>query len=47
DTRRSNIEGVNLDEELVKLTSYQQAYAASARMIKAADEMYQTLLNAI
>ncbi|MBN8649043.1 MAG: flagellar hook-associated protein FlgK [Caulobacterales bacterium] len=47
DTRRSNIEGVNLDEELVKLTSFQQAYAASARMIKAADEMYQTLLNAI
>jgi flagellar hook-associated protein 1 len=46
-TRRSNIEGVNLDEELVKLTSYQQAYSAAARMIRAADEMYQALLNAV
>lgn len=46
-TRRSNIEGVNLDEELIKLTSYQQAYSAAARMIKAADEMYQSLLNAL
>jgi flagellar hook-associated protein 1 FlgK len=45
--RRSNVEGVNLDEELVKLTSYQQAYSAAARMIRAADEMYQALLNAI
>lgn len=47
DARRSNIEGVNLDEELVKLTSYQQAYSAAARMIRAADEMYQALLNAV
>lgn len=47
DARRSNMEGVNLDEELVKLTSYQQAYSAAARMIRAADEMYQALLNAV
>lgn len=46
-TRRSNSEGVNLDEELVKLTAFQQAYSASARMIRAADEMYETLLNAV
>lgn len=46
ENRRSNVEGVNLDEELVKLTSYQQAYAASARLLKAADDMYETLLNA-
>jgi flagellar hook-associated protein 1 len=46
-TRRSNVEGVSLDEELVKLTSYQQAYSAAARMIRAADEMYQALLNAV
>jgi flagellar hook-associated protein 1 len=45
--RRANVEGVNLDEELVKLTSYQQAYSAAARMIRAADEMYEALLNAI
>jgi flagellar hook-associated protein 1 len=47
DQRRTNKEGVNLDEELVKLTTFQQAYAAAARMIQAADEMYDTLLRAI
>jgi flagellar hook-associated protein 1 len=45
--RRANVEGVNLDEELVKLTSYQQAYSAAARMIRAADEMYEALLNSV
>jgi flagellar hook-associated protein 1 FlgK len=47
EARRSNVEGVNLDEELVKLTSFQQAYAAAARMIRAADEMYEALLRAV
>ncbi len=47
DARRSSVEGVNLDEELVKLTSFQQAYSAAARMIRAVDEMYQTLLQAV
>lgn len=47
DARRASLEGVNLDEELVKLTSFQQAYSAAARMIRAVDEMYQTLLQAV
>ncbi|GIU66220.1 flagellar hook-associated protein FlgK [Candidatus Phycosocius spiralis] len=47
DARRANVEGVNLDEELVKLTTFQQAYSAAARMIKAVDEMYDTLLQAV
>ena len=47
DARRSSVEGVNLDEELVKLTSFQQAYSAAARMIRAVDEMYQTVLQAV
>jgi flagellar hook-associated protein 1 len=46
-TRRSNVEGVNLDEELIKLTSYQQAYAASARMMTAVEEMFDALLRAV
>jgi flagellar hook-associated protein 1 len=46
-TRRSNVEGVNMDEELIKLTSYQQAYAAAARMMTAVDEMFETLLRAV
>ncbi len=43
-TRRSSSEGVNLDEELVSMTTYQQAFNASARLITAAKEMYDSLL---
>jgi flagellar hook-associated protein 1 FlgK len=44
DSRLSSFEGVNMDEELVNLTKYQQAFNASARMITAASQMYDTLL---
>ena len=44
-SRRSASEGVNLDEELVNLTTYQQAYSASGRLIQAASDMFTTLLN--
>ena len=47
DARQSNYEGVNLDEELVLMTTYQQAFNASARMIQAARDMYDTLLGMI
>lgn len=43
--RRSATEGVNLDEELINLTVYQQAYGASGRLIQAVTEMYDVLLN--
>jgi flagellar hook-associated protein 1 FlgK len=43
-SRLSSYEGVNMDEELVNLTKYQQAFNASARMITAASHMYDTLL---
>jgi len=46
-TRRSNVEGVNLDEELVKMTTYQQAYAAASRMIQAAKDMYDIVLQMV
>jgi len=45
--RQSGHEGVNLDEELVAMTTYQQSFNASARMIQAAREMYDTLLGMI
>ena len=44
-SRRLAREGVNLDEELVMMTTYQQAFNASARLIQAAKEMYDTLLG--
>jgi flagellar hook-associated protein 1 len=43
--RRMSEEGVNLDEELVKMTTYQQAYAAASRMIQAAKDLYDIVLN--
>ncbi|NJC41621.1 flagellar hook-associated protein 1 FlgK [Brevundimonas alba] len=46
-SRQTAFEGVNLDEELVLMTTYQQAFNASARMIQAAKDMYDTLLGMI
>lgn len=43
--RRQAQEGVNMDEELVNMTTFQQAYNASARLIQAASDMYDTLLG--
>ena len=36
---------VNLDEELTSLSSYQQAYSASAQVISAINSMMQTVIN--
>ncbi len=44
-TRLSSNSGVNLDEELMALTSYQQAYSAGARMLSVVDQLYKTLLD--
>jgi flagellar hook-associated protein 1 FlgK len=44
---RDSISGVNLDEEAANLLRYQQAYQASAQMIKIADQLFQTLINSI
>jgi flagellar hook-associated protein 1 FlgK len=46
DFQKAGISGVNLDEEMAHLLELQQAYSTSARLITAADEMLQTLLNA-
>ncbi len=45
DDRRAQVEGVSLDDELLKMTSYQNAYAASARVIQAATEMLDVLMS--
>ncbi len=43
DSRRTATEGVNLDEELSNMVIYQQAYAAAARIITVASQLYDTL----
>jgi flagellar hook-associated protein 1 FlgK len=37
--------GVNLDEELTNLTTYQQAYSAAARVLNVVDQLYTTLMQ--
>ena len=44
DTRRTSAEGVNLDQELISMTTYQQAFSASARLVQASKDMYDVLL---
>jgi flagellar hook-associated protein 1 FlgK len=44
-SRLSGAEGVNLDSELVSLTTYQQAYSASARLIQASSDLFNTLMT--
>lgn len=42
---RESVSGVSLDEETTKLIEYQKAFDASARLIRTADEMFDTVLN--
>lgn len=41
---RDNVSGVNLDEEAARLLQYQQAYQAAAKVIQAAQTMFDSLL---
>jgi flagellar hook-associated protein 1 len=43
--RRDSVSGVNLDEEMTDMIKFQQAYAASARVLSTMDEMLDTLIN--
>jgi flagellar hook-associated protein 1 FlgK len=47
DTRRSSAEGVNLDEELISMTTYQQAFSAAARLVQAGKDLYDVLLTMV
>ncbi len=44
---RDSTSGVSLDEEMANLIKFQHAYAAAAKLISAADEMYASLLTSI
>lgn len=43
---QDSVSGVNLDEEAANLLKYQQAYQAAAQLIRIADTLFQSLLNA-
>lgn len=42
---RESVAGVSLDEEATKLIEFQKNFDASARLIRVADEMFDTVLN--
>jgi len=41
---KERISGVSIDEETANMVKYQQAYEASARVIRASDEMFKSVL---
>ena len=43
----SELSGVNMDDEAAQLIEYQQAYQASARVLQAARELFDTLIDRI
>ncbi len=47
DTRREAVSGVSIDEEMINLIKYQQAFSANGKMISAIDEMMKELMDLI
>jgi flagellar hook-associated protein 1 FlgK len=45
ESERESVSGVNIDEEMVAMLEYQQAYEAAARFLAIAQEMTDTLIN--
>lgn len=44
-TEKNSVSGVSMDEETANLIMFQQAYNASAKVLKVVDEMLETLLS--
>ena len=44
---RDSLSGVQLDEEAGNLVKYQQYYTASSQIVKAAQDMFNTLISAL
>jgi flagellar hook-associated protein 1 FlgK len=44
---RSEVSGVNLDEEAADLVRFQQAYQAAAQVINVANSLFDSLLSAV
>jgi flagellar hook-associated protein 1 FlgK len=44
---RETLSGVSIDEEMINLVKFQNAYQAAAKLITTADDMMQSVLNMI
>ena len=47
ETYRESISGVSLDEEMINLVQFQNAYQAAAKLITVADELLDTVINMV
>lgn len=47
DEQKASYSGVSIDEEMTNIIKFQRSYDASARLIKIADEMLQTIINLV
>ena len=45
ENQRESVSGVSLDEEMINLIKFQNAYTAAARLITTSDEMMETILQ--
>ena len=45
--RRESSDGVSIDEEMINMVKFQQAYNASARVLSIVNEMFATLENRV
>jgi flagellar hook-associated protein 1 FlgK len=43
--RRESVSGVDTDEEMTKLILFQRSFEAASRLVRTADDMYQTLIG--
>jgi flagellar hook-associated protein 1 FlgK len=47
DAQRQAVSGVSLDEEMTNMIKFQRSYEAAARVIRTADEMFETILSMV
>ena len=47
DTRRESISGVSIDEEMINMIKFQQAYNAAARLIAMVDELLDNMIHQV
>ena len=47
DTRRESISGVSIDEEMINMIKFQQAFNAAARLIGTVDELLDTVISQV
>jgi flagellar hook-associated protein 1 len=47
EAQRSSVSGVSVDEEMISLIQGQQAFAAASKIVTAADEMMQSILDMV